>query len=126
MADRHAWLLRLADSLVGDGTVGSRQLRYPTPEVGPCESFVAGGWVGKAGLRGGSFPVSIAGQEILLGGDLIVQFGTQQACHSVCLAQAHQALSGSDRIPVKFRRGGKLRETVIDVSETRRNFLAGD
>ena len=65
----------------------------------------------------------ILDQEILLGGDLIVEFNTQEACHAECLAQAHEHLAGVDRIPVKFLRGGKIFEAEIDVSTTRRNFL---
>ncbi len=77
----------------------------------------------KAGLRGGSLPAQILGRDTLLGGDLILEFATQEACHSACLVRAHKRLTGMDRIPVKFLRGGKLMETVIDVSATRRNFL---
>ncbi len=82
-----------------------------------------GGPADKAGLRGGSLPARILGQDTLLGGDLILQFGTQETCHSECLVQAREHLTGLDRISVKFLRGGKLMETVIDVSATRRNFL---
>ncbi len=77
----------------------------------------------KAGLRGGSIPARIVGQETLLGGDLILQFGDQEACHSECLVRARKLLSGLDRIAVKFLRGGKIMGTVIDVSATRKNFL---
>ena len=77
----------------------------------------------KAGLRGGSIPALVLGQDILLGGDLLLEFGTQETCHSECLVHAHRSISGMDRIPVKFLREGKTTETVIDVSATRRNFL---
>ncbi len=77
----------------------------------------------KAGLRGGSLPARILGQDTLLGGDLILQFGTQEACHSECLVGAREHLRGLDRISVRYLRGGKLMESVIDVSATRRNFL---
>ncbi len=78
---------------------------------------------GKAGLRGGSLPANILGRDILLGGDLILEFNAQEACHSECLVGARRRLAGRDRIPVKFMRGGKAMETVVDVSATGRNFL---
>ena len=39
------------------------------------------------------------------------------------LGGARRRLAGRDRVPVKFMRGGKALETVVDVSATRRNFL---
>lgn len=77
----------------------------------------------RAGLRGGSIPARVLGQDIPLGGDLLLEFGTQETCHSECLVHAHRRISGMDRIPVKFLRDGKITETIIDVSATRRNFL---
>ncbi len=77
----------------------------------------------KAGLRGGLVPAQLFGQDVLLGGDLLLEFGGQEACHSECLVHAHEHVAGMDRIPVKFLRDGKTMETVIDVSATRRNFL---
>ncbi len=79
----------------------------------------------KAGLRGGSVPARIVGREVLLGGDLILEINTQEACHSECLVREGRRLAGLDRIPVSFLRGGKIMETVVDVSGTRRNFLKG-
>ena len=77
----------------------------------------------KADLRGGSIPAKIFGQDILLGGDLILELATQEACHNECLMQAHKHLVGLNRIPVTFLRGGRIMQTEIDVSRTRRNFL---
>ena len=69
-------------------------------------------------------PARIAGREILLGGDLIIEFNTQEACHEGCLIKEGERLAGLDRIPVTYLRAGKVHETVVDVSKTRRNFLA--
>ena len=77
----------------------------------------------EAGLRGGSIPARVFDQEILLGGDLILEFNTQEACHGACLVRERKRLAGLNRIPVKFLRGGKTMQTVVDVSATRRNFL---
>jgi serine protease Do len=78
----------------------------------------------KAGLRGGTISAQILERDIILGGDLILEFGTQEACHSECLVRAHKELLGMDRIPVKFLRGGKIMETVINVTNNRLNFLS--
>ena len=77
----------------------------------------------KAGLQGGSLPARVLNLDILLGGDLVLEFATQETCHSECLLRAHKHVIGLDRIPVRFLRGGKIMETVIDASATRRNFL---
>ena len=69
--------------------------------------------------------ISSNGQELVLGGDLILTLGTQDACHQECLVRAGQQLGGLDRIPVEFLRGGQSLRTVVDVSSTRRNFLQG-
>ncbi|MFQ5792906.1 MAG: S1C family serine protease [Acidobacteriota bacterium] len=77
----------------------------------------------KAGLRGGWISAQILGRDILLGGDLILELGSQEACHSECLVRAGSHFSGQDQIPVRFLRGGKVMQTVVDVSATRRSFL---
>ena len=80
----------------------------------------------KAGLRGGTIPVTILGRDILLGGDLILELGTQETCHSQCLVRSGSFVADHDEIPVRFLRAGKVMTTIIDVSEARRNFLASD
>ncbi|MEO1049380.1 MAG: trypsin-like peptidase domain-containing protein [Bacteroidota bacterium] len=77
----------------------------------------------KAGIKGGFIPANILGQEFLLGGDIILEFGPLEACHADCMAEAHHEIVKMDEIKVKFLRGGQVRETVIDVSESRKNFL---
>ena len=80
----------------------------------------------KAGIRGGAIPVIVFGQEILLGGDLILAFDTQDTCHEQCLVHARRHLAGLDRIRVSYLRGGKRLETELDVSSARRNFLSSE
>ncbi|MCD6295611.1 MAG: serine protease [Deltaproteobacteria bacterium] len=60
-----------------------------------------------------------------MGGDLIVEFGTREACNSDCLVEAKKHFGGADKIPVKFLRGGRILELTIDLSGTRRNYLEG-
>ena len=76
-----------------------------------------------AGLRGGRVPSRISGRELVLGGDLILEFGGQEACHAECLIAAHRALGKVDRIRVTFLRGGERREVVLNLAQSRRNFL---
>jgi serine protease Do len=77
----------------------------------------------QAGLTGGTIPVKIFGREILLGGDLIIQIGAQETCHSECLADAYKVIVDLEKIPIKFMRDGKILETIIDVSGSRKNYM---
>ncbi|MCZ6671072.1 MAG: trypsin-like peptidase domain-containing protein [Acidobacteria bacterium] len=77
----------------------------------------------KAGLRGGTIPAQIFDQEILLGGDLIIEFNNQEACHSECPIQERDRIAKLDQISVKILRGGKILEKTVDVSQSRRNYL---
>lgn len=76
-----------------------------------------------AGIRGGSISAQIQGRELLLGGDLILEMGDQQACHAACLVRSSARIKSQDRIRVKLLRSGTQMEVTIDVSATRRNFL---
>ena len=87
------------------------------------ERVAKGSPADKAGLRGGSFPGNLMGREFLLGGDLIIQFSTKEICPLECLFDAKKYLVGIDNIPVTFLRGGVKMTTVIDVSQSRRNYL---
>ena len=90
------------------------------------ERVVKGSPADRAGLRGGTLPARIQGRDFMLGGDLIIQLGSQPACHVECLVEAKKHLKGLDRFPVKFLRGGKTMDAVIDVTNSRRNFLRED
>jgi serine protease Do len=76
-----------------------------------------------AGLHGGTVAVEYAGQRLLLGGDLILQIGDQEACHAECLAAAHDRLTKADTLAIRFLRGGKVMTVTVDVTATHRNFL---
>ena len=56
----------------------------------------------RAGLRGGSFSARVGRDRIILGGDLILQIGDQQACHSQCLAKAHRRFVGMAVLDQRF------------------------
>jgi len=87
------------------------------------ERVAKGSPADRAGLKGGTIAGNILGRDFLLGGDLIIRLGDQDACHAECLAKAQKHLIGLNRIPVKFFRDGKIMDIVIDVSSIRRNFL---
>ncbi|NER12855.1 trypsin-like serine protease [Leptobacterium flavescens] len=87
------------------------------------QSIAKGSPADKAGLKAGYIPAKLGDREILLGGDIILDFAEQETCHVQCLLESHKNVQHSDTIKIKFLRNGKLQEVAIDVSETRRNFL---
>jgi serine protease Do len=87
------------------------------------ERVAKGSPADKAGLMGGTVPSRMLGRDFLLGGDLILEFGSQEACDSDCLVEVNKRFGGMDKILVKYLRGGKIQETTIDLTSTRRNFL---
>ena len=76
-----------------------------------------------AGLQAGTIPANIFGQDILLGGDLILEYGSQRIQGDMDLSKAHEEGTLEDQIPVKYMRHGQVMETEIDVSGTRKSFL---
>ena len=87
------------------------------------ERVAKGSPADKAGLQGGSVQARMLGRDFLLGGDLVISFGEKEACDSDCLTGAKERFADSDRLPVKFLRGGVVMETTIDLSLSRRDFL---
>ena len=76
-----------------------------------------------AGLEGGTIAATIDGRQLMLGGDLIVRYGGQETCHSECLAHVHDQLVTKDKITVTHLHRGTLKETMLDVSQTRRRVI---
>ncbi|MCX5878773.1 MAG: trypsin-like peptidase domain-containing protein [Deltaproteobacteria bacterium] len=87
------------------------------------ERVAKGSPADKAGLQGGSVQARMLGRDFLLGGDLVISFGEEEACNSDCLVEANKRFADLDHLPVKFLRGGVVRETTIDLSLSRRDFL---
>ncbi len=87
------------------------------------QRVIKGSPADRAGLRGGTLPARIGRQELMLGGDLLLVLGDQEACHSECLVRSGPHIRGRDDVHVKFLRGGKFLEADIDVSKTRRSFF---
>ncbi len=80
----------------------------------------------KAGLRGGYITAEVSGKKILLGGDIILQIAAQETCHVNCLENSRQQITDDSKINIRYLREGKEYTTVVDVSETRRNFLSSN
>jgi len=87
------------------------------------ERVAKGSPADKAGLQGGSVAAKMLGRDFLLGGDLVISLGEEEACSSECLVDAKKRFGESNKLPVKFLRGGIVVETTIDLSESRKNFL---
>lgn len=87
------------------------------------QNVIPGSPAAKAGILKGKIPAEILGQGILLGGDLILEIGEQETCHTACLITAKERIKKQKQIKVKLLRAGKKIETVIDVSGSRKNFL---
>lgn len=67
-----------------------------------------------AGLQGGYIPARVGDDEVLLGGDLIVEMELPHLCREECLLEAPRKFAQLDQVPVSFLRAGKLLTTVID------------
>ncbi len=87
------------------------------------QSVEAGSPAAQAGMRGGRIPATIAGRDILLGGDLILEFAGQESCHAGCLAKARSVLGSAAEVRAKILRGNQVLDLTLDVSASRRNFL---
>jgi serine protease Do len=87
------------------------------------ERVAKGSPADKAGLLGGSVPAQMLGRDFLLGGDLVISFGGEEACDNDCLVKANKRFADSDRLPVKYLRRGVVMETTIDLTLSRRDFL---
>ena len=80
----------------------------------------------KAGIKGGTFYAKINNDEVLLGGDVILEIGNQLACHAECLAHSKNEFNTKSKIEIRYLREGREYVTTLDISEVRQNFLALD
>jgi len=77
------------------------------------ERVVAGSPADQAGLQGGFIPARFGDEEILLGGDLIVEMEVPRPCREECLLEAPRRFAQLDQVPVSFLRAGRLLTAVI-------------
>ena len=57
------------------------------------ERVAKGSPADKAGLQGGSVQARMLGRDFVLGGDLVISFGEEEACSSDCLVDANKRLA---------------------------------
>ena len=87
----------------------ARVFRLPVDEGVLVEGVVDGGAAAKAGLRGGTTDVVVAGESHVLGGDVIVAIGGRRVGSSDELRDALARHKPGQRVNVQIRRG-----TTID------------
>lgn len=68
-----------------------------------------------AGLRGGTIPAEIGGVPIHLGGDIVLEFNSADACDRTCIYRELGLVMPGDMIPVKVLREGKQLMVHIEV-----------
>lgn len=71
----------------------------------------------RAGLRGGVVPATIQGDDLLLGGDLVVQLEVHRLCAGECLKRASAELERVAWVGVTYLRGGRVGRTVIELED---------
>jgi len=106
-----------------DRTTLLRLMNQDLPGGLLVERVTRGGPAARAGLQGGEFPGRFMGRDFLFGGDLILDFNTEEVCTEACLLEARRNFQGKDKIPIKYLRSGKIHTTVIDITDSRRNYL---
>ena len=99
-------------------------LRVPIVDGYLVEIVEPGGPAEKAGLRGGELPVSIAGRELLLGGDIIVEANGIKATDLDGIAREIPKLQVGSRLALKVFRRGEY--TTIEYEMPERPLLPGD
>lgn len=77
-----------------------------------------------AGLRGGTFPVVIGLDELLLGGDIIGEVNGTRLIDLDTVVQVVRSFRVGDRVTVKYWREGEVHEAVVVLPE--RPVLPGD
>jgi serine protease Do len=71
----------------------------------------------RAGLRGGNVAAKVQGEEILLGGDLIIQLEVHHACAGRCLERASTELERFSWVGATYLRHGKIERAVIQLDD---------
>ncbi len=87
------------------------------------QSVAIGSPAHKVGLRAGDIKAVVNGRELFLGGDLIVSIENHNTCHIDCMEATRHLLQDKDNLEIKYMRDGQMLTAVLDVSESRKNFL---
>jgi serine protease Do len=88
------------------------------------ETIEPGSPAEKAGLRGGMLPISIAGQELLLGGDVVTSGNKQELVEPKKFEAFLRSLKVGDKVRLNIFREGKRFE--VDFTLPERPLLPGD
>jgi S1-C subfamily serine protease len=71
----------------------------------------------RAGLRGGEVAAKIQGEDLVLGGDLIIQLEVHHVCAGVCLQSAPTELERFSWVGATYLRRGKIERAVIQLDD---------
>jgi serine protease Do len=76
------------------------------------------------GLRGGTFPVLLGGEEFLLGGDILVSANGEELMDTETVNRIAASLEVGDKIELEYLQDGELRHAEVELPE--RPLLPGD
>ncbi len=111
----------LRKGIVDTGYLGISSLSI-TPELAPLnlpvksgvliETVNPGSPAAKAGIKGGTVPAKLDGQELKIGGDVIVKIDGRSMKTSLALSQYVSSKKVGDQIEIELLSGGKQPKTV--------------
>ena len=99
-------------------------LNIPMVDGFLVETIEPGSPAEKAGVQGGVLPIRIAGEELLLGGDIITAANDQPLNESENYIKFVQSLKIGDKVRLNLYREGKLR--IVEFCLVERPILPGD
>ena len=99
-------------------------LRAPLVDGYLVETIEPGSPAEKEGLRGGSFPLKVAGDEYLLGGDIVTHLNDQELSDPDKVPDLFNTLKVGDQVRLRIFREGEIKEMEFSLPE--RPILPGD
>ncbi|MBI3024864.1 MAG: trypsin-like peptidase domain-containing protein [Candidatus Tectomicrobia bacterium] len=88
------------------------------------ETIEPGSPAEKEGLRGGTFPLKVAGEEYLLGGDIVTHLNDQELSDPEKVPVILDSLKVGDKVRLRLFREGETKEVEFSLPE--RPILPGD